>query len=134
MSIFSCNFSKPFKRLRFENTFSANPNFARLDENNSVFLFLTRILYPRKSRTIYQLTWRAIAHNSSITLTNVLQYMKNYTKTKVIRISEIQLQTLQKLKSYNVDVGNFIRSAIKEKIKREYSDLLPKPKKTFIPF
>lgn len=60
--------------------------------------------------------------------------MKFYTKTKVIRISEIQLQTLQKLKSYNVDVGNFIRSAIKEKIKREYSDLLPKPKKTFIPF
>lgn len=56
------------------------------------------------------------------------------TKTKVIRISEIQLQTLQKLKSYNVDVGNFIRVAIKEKIVREYSELLPKHKKQFIPF
>lgn len=55
--------------------------------------------------------------------------MKTLTKTKVIRISEIQLKTLQKMKSYNVDVGVFIRDAIAEKIKREYKDLLPKPKK-----
>jgi len=60
--------------------------------------------------------------------------MKNYTKTKVIRISEVQLNTLQKMKSYNVDIGKFIRDAISEKIKREYKDLLPKPKKEFIPF
>lgn len=60
--------------------------------------------------------------------------MKNYTKTKVIRISEIQLKTLQKMKSYNVDVGKFIRDAVAEKIKREYSDLIPKPTKTHIPF
>ena len=57
--------------------------------------------------------------------------MKLYTKTKVIRISEIQLKTLQKMKSYNIDVGNFIREAIQEKIKREYNNLLPKPKCPF---
>jgi len=50
-------------------------------------------------------------------------------KTKVIRISETQLKTLQKMKFYNVDVGNFIREAIAEKIKRDYSDLISKPKK-----
>jgi hypothetical protein len=60
--------------------------------------------------------------------------MKIYTKTKVIRISETQHQTLQKMKSYNVDVGKFIRNAIKEKIQREYKDLLPKPKKEYCPF
>lgn len=60
--------------------------------------------------------------------------MKFYTKTKVIRISEIQLNTLQKMKTYNVDVGKFIRDAIAEKIKREYSDLVPKPKNTNCPF
>lgn len=60
--------------------------------------------------------------------------MQKYTKTKVIRISETQLNTLQKMKSYNVDVGEFIRQAIKEKIKREYANLLPKPKKEFTPF
>lgn len=54
--------------------------------------------------------------------------MKNYTKTKVIRISEIQLRTLQKMKSYNVDVGKFIRDAISEKIKKEYKNLIPKVK------
>ena len=60
--------------------------------------------------------------------------MKQYTKTKVIRITETQHQTLQKMKSYNVDVGKFIREAIAEKIKREYKDLLPKPKKEYCPF
>lgn len=54
--------------------------------------------------------------------------MKLLTKTKVIRISQTQLNTLQKMKSYNIDVGKFIRDAISEKIKREYKDLLPKAK------
>jgi hypothetical protein len=60
--------------------------------------------------------------------------MQKYPKIKVIRISETQLQTLQKMKSYNVDVGKFIRDAIAEKIKREYSDLIPKSKKHNCPF
>lgn len=60
--------------------------------------------------------------------------MQKYSKTKVIRISETQLKTLQKMKSYNIDVGNFIREAISEKIKREYIELLPKPEKTKCPF
>lgn len=60
--------------------------------------------------------------------------MVKYTKTKVIRISETQLKTLQKMKSYNIDVGRFIREAIKEKIKREYSYLIPKKIKDYAPF
>jgi hypothetical protein len=60
--------------------------------------------------------------------------MKLYTKTKVIRISEVQLKTLQKTKSLNVDVGNFIRIAIQEKIKRDYKELILKPKKEYCPF
>jgi hypothetical protein len=54
--------------------------------------------------------------------------MKQYTKVKVIRITEIQHDTLKKMQSYNVDIGDFIRTAIAEKIKREYKDLIPKPK------
>ena len=60
--------------------------------------------------------------------------MKLLTKTKVIRISENQLLTLQKMKSLNVDVGKFIRQAIQEKIKREYQQLILKPKKSECPF
>jgi len=54
--------------------------------------------------------------------------MKLLTKTKVIRISETQHVTLQKMKYYNIDVGKFIRDAIAEKIKREYNSLIPKEK------
>lgn len=60
--------------------------------------------------------------------------MKLYTKTKVIRISDSQLVTLQKMKSYNIDVGEFIRQAIKEKIQREYKDLIPKRETIKCPF
>lgn len=57
-----------------------------------------------------------------------------YTKVKVIKITETQNNTLLKLKSYNINVSNFIRDAIKEKIKRDYKDLMPKPKKEYTPF
>lgn len=60
--------------------------------------------------------------------------MKLYVKTKVIRVSETQLKTLQKMKYYKIDVGKFIRDAIAEKIKREYNDLLPKAPKKYCPF
>jgi hypothetical protein len=60
--------------------------------------------------------------------------MQLYTKTKVIRISEVQLKTLKKMKSYKVDVGKFIREAIQEKIKREYQQLIIKSKKSECPF
>jgi predicted CopG family antitoxin len=55
----------------------------------------------------------------------------NLSKTKTIRISEEQHKTLVKMKSYNVDVGRFIREAIKEKINMEYSSMKPKLKKDF---
>ena len=54
--------------------------------------------------------------------------MKQYTKVKVVRITETQHTTLIKMQSYNIDVGNFIRQAISEKIKLDYADLLPKIK------
>jgi len=56
--------------------------------------------------------------------------MKLLIKTSVIRISDSQHKTLQKMKSYNIDVGKFVRDAISEKIKREYKDLIPKVKNT----
>lgn len=60
--------------------------------------------------------------------------MIKYTKVKVIKLTEIQDNTLKKIASYNVNVSQFIRDAIAEKIKREYQDLLPKQKKEYCPF
>jgi len=59
---------------------------------------------------------------------------KLYTKVKVIKITETQHRTLLKLDSYQINVAKFIRDAIAEKIKREYKDLIPKPKKEYCPF
>jgi len=38
------------------------------------------------------------------------------------------------MKSYKVDVSKFIRTAIKEKIKRDYGELLPKKQIEYCPF
>jgi hypothetical protein len=60
--------------------------------------------------------------------------MNKYTKIKTLRISEAQHNTLVKMKSYKVDVSEFIRIAISEKIQREYQELIPKPKIEYCPF
>lgn len=57
-----------------------------------------------------------------------------YTKVKVIKITQTQHNTLKKLNSYQVNVADFIRCAIQEKIKRDYVDLIPRPKKETCPF
>lgn len=54
--------------------------------------------------------------------------MIKYTKVKVIKITDQQHQTLKKLDSYNINVAQFVRDAIAEKIKLEYKDLIPKVK------
>jgi hypothetical protein len=59
--------------------------------------------------------------------------MQKYTKTKVIRITDLQHQTLQKMKTLNVDVGNFIRLAIQEKLERDKHEIL-KPRAESCPF
>lgn len=59
---------------------------------------------------------------------------QKYTKPRTIKFSEVQDNTLKKMKYYNVDIAEFIRQAVKEKIKKEYSELLPKAKKEYSPF
>jgi len=60
--------------------------------------------------------------------------MIKYNKTKVIKITESQHNTLVKMKRYNIRVADFIREAIAEKINREYSNLIPKVKEVECPF
>jgi len=60
--------------------------------------------------------------------------MIKYSKVKVIKITEVQHKTLKKLDSYQINVSQFIRDAINEKIQREYKDLMPKVKKEYCPF
>ena len=56
-----------------------------------------------------------------------------YTRSKVVKITEVQYNTLKKLETYNIRVCDFIRDAIAEKLERDKHEIL-KPKKEYTPF
>lgn len=53
---------------------------------------------------------------------------------KQIRISEQQAETLDILKSYNVNISMFIRTAIKEKISKDWPQIKADYQKSQYPF
>ena len=57
-------------------------------------------------------------------------------KTEIlkVRISKEQKQTLEKLKEYNVNVAQFVRNAIKEKLEREKVEIITNYKSLECPF
>ena len=59
--------------------------------------------------------------------------MSKYTETKVVRLSKIQSETLDKISRKGVNVCQFIRLAIAEKIKKDYNKLVKKDK-SYCPF
>lgn len=60
--------------------------------------------------------------------------MEIYTEVTTIKLSKIQKQTLAKLRTRKIKVSQFIRDAINEKLKRDASELIIKPKKEYCPF
>ena len=57
-------------------------------------------------------------------------------KTEIlkVRISKEQKETLDKLKEYNVNVAQFVRNAIKEKLQREKAEIITNYKNLQCPF
>ncbi len=60
--------------------------------------------------------------------------MKKHTVRQTIMISEIQAQSLDKLKQYDVNISQFIRQAIKEKLHRDWKQIKEKKTKFKVPF
>ena len=60
--------------------------------------------------------------------------MSKYTVIHTIRFSEKQAESLQKLKDYDVNVSQFIRLAIAEKIKRDLKEIKEKKERVKLPF
>ena len=60
--------------------------------------------------------------------------MSIYTEIQTIRFSKQQKQSLAILKSKGVNVNQFIRAAIKEKISREWKSIKVKEEKVYCPF
>lgn len=57
-----------------------------------------------------------------------------YNKPRTIKFSDIQDKTLNKLATYEINVAQFIRDAVKEKLQREGFEITNKPKKKYCPF
>jgi hypothetical protein len=56
-----------------------------------------------------------------------------YTQVVTLKITSTQKKTLEKLKSKNYKISDFIRQSIKEKLERDKHEIL-KPKKEYCPF
>jgi post-segregation antitoxin (ccd killing protein) len=60
--------------------------------------------------------------------------MSKISNIQSIRFSDIQVKSLQKLKEYDVNISQFIRSAVAEKIKRDWPGIKERKEKVRMPF
>lgn len=60
--------------------------------------------------------------------------MKQLTKSKTIRFSETQMNSLTILENYGINVNQFIRLAVAEKIKKDWKTIKEKKEKIILPF
>ena len=60
--------------------------------------------------------------------------MQQYTEKQTIRLSKMQRQSLTTLESKGVNISQFIRLAIKEKIQRDWKSIKEKSEKIKCPF
>jgi hypothetical protein len=60
--------------------------------------------------------------------------MKQLTKNKTIRFSETQMNSLSILENYGVNVNQFIRLAVKEKLQKDWKTIKEKKEKIICPF
>lgn len=60
--------------------------------------------------------------------------MKQLTNNYTIRFTDVQIKSLNKLKEYDVNISQFIRLAIAEKIKRDWKMIKEEKERIKLPF
>jgi hypothetical protein len=60
--------------------------------------------------------------------------MSQLIKSKTIRFTENQMESLTILEQYGINVNQFIRQAIKEKLERDWKSIKQNKQKTKCPF
>jgi hypothetical protein len=60
--------------------------------------------------------------------------MKQLTKSKTIRFSETQKKAFETLENYGINVNQFIRLAVKEKLQKDWKKIKEKKEKIYCPF
>lgn len=72
--------------------------------------------------------------NSNLKKADVFKSERKLTVRQVIMISEKQAESLAILKQYDVNISQFIRQAIKEKLQREWKTIKEKKERVKLPF
>ena len=60
--------------------------------------------------------------------------MKKYTYKKLLSFTEQQKNAFEVLENHNVNVNQFIRASIKQKIKRDWKSIKENKNKEYFPF
>jgi len=60
--------------------------------------------------------------------------MKQLTKSKTIRFTDTQMNSLNILQNYGVNINQFIRLAVKEKLQKDWKEIKEKKEKIKYPF
>lgn len=60
--------------------------------------------------------------------------MKQYTESKTFKFSKQQIGAFRNLEDYGVNLSQFVRLAILEKIKRDWPSIKEKKEKVSMPF
>jgi hypothetical protein len=60
--------------------------------------------------------------------------MKQLTKSKTIRFTETQMNSLNILQNYGVNINQFVRLAVKEKLQKDWKEIKEKKEKIKYPF
>ena len=60
--------------------------------------------------------------------------MKELTKSKTIRFTETQMNSLNILQNYGVNINQFVRLAVKEKLQKDWKLIKEKKEKIKYPF
>lgn len=65
---------------------------------------------------------------------SIFNFMKLFEYKKVINFTKQQQESLEILKKYDVNINQFIRAAIKEKLQRDWKQIKEKKDKIICPF
>lgn len=60
--------------------------------------------------------------------------MKQFTQSKTFKFSVQQMDSFRKLEDFGVNVSQFVRLAVKEKIKKDWKKIKEKKERVVMPF
>jgi group I intron endonuclease len=114
-----------------------NHKFDIIEECEFEYLFINEKIYISKYNSIINglnLQVGGSKKKEQKTTTTKPNKLQQLTKSKTIRFSETQMNSLSILESYGVNINHFIRLAVKEKLQKDWKSIKEKKEKIIYPF